>query len=231
MKTVDDPERPPRRDVVRNRQALVDAARSAFTDHGLQAPLEPIAAAAGLGNATLYRHFPTRAALWEAVLAEPMREVLDLVDRCRERSATDPWSGFAMFVRDSADIEARNTGFSELMTTDYRDAAGLLALRIRAQDGIDALFRAAQEAGSIRPDATLADAAVVQLSIATTITTFGRVAPEAYRRWVDLALDALRASDVEREPLRSGPLRGDQIRRAMAERSGAPVRARNGSRD
>ena len=47
---------------------------------------------------------------------------------------------------------------------------------------------------------------------------FGRVAPDAFRRWVDLALDALRAPEAAREPLRARPLRGDQIRRALAER-------------
>lgn len=210
--------RPPRRDVARNRQALVDAARTAFGDHGLQAPLEPIAVAAGLGNATLYRHFPTRPALWEAVLTEPLQEVLDLVERCRAVSADDPWTGFATFVRETAEIEARNTGFSDLMTTDYKDAPTLLDLRIRVQNGVDALFHAARDAGAIRPDAELADVAMVQLSIAGIIGTFGRVAPGSFRRWVDLALDALRAPAAPREPLRARPLRGDQVRRALAER-------------
>lgn len=207
-----------RRDVARNRQALVDAARTAFTDHGLQAPLEPIAVAAGLGNATLYRHFPSRAALWEAVLTEPMQEVLDLVERCRDLSATDPWAGFATFVRDTASIEARRTGFSELMTTDYREAPELLRLRIAVQDGVDALFAAGQGAGVIRADAALPDVALLQLSIAETIRTFGGVAPSAHRRWVDIVLDGFRAPDVPREPLSGRPLRGDQVRRAMAER-------------
>lgn len=207
-----------RRDVARNRQALVDAARSAFTEQGLQAALEPIAVAAGLGNATLYRHFPTRAALWEAVLVEPMQEVLDLVHHCRELSTSDPWDGFATFVRQTAGIEARRTGFSELMTTDYRDAPELLRLRIAVQDGVDALFSAGQAAAVIRADATLPDVALLQLSIAETIRTFGRVAPEAYRRWVDLVLDGFRAADVPRGALSGRPLRGDQVRRALAER-------------
>ena len=207
-----------RRDVARNRQALVDAARTAFTDHGLQAPLEPIAVAAGLGNATLYRHFPTRAALWEAVLTEPMQEVLDLVERCRALSASDPWAAFATFVRETAAIEARRTGFSELMTTDYRDAPELLRLRIAVQDGVDALFAAGQRAGVIRADAALPDVALLQLSIAETIRTFGSVAPTAYRRWLDLVLDGFRAPDLPRDPLSVRPLRGDQVRRAMAER-------------
>lgn len=207
-----------RRDVARNRQALVDAARTAFTDHGLQAPLEPIAVAAGLGNATLYRHFPTRAALWEAVLTEPMQEVLDLVERCRALSASDPWAAFATFVRETATIEARRTGFSELMTTDYRDAPELLRLRVAVQDGVDALFTAGQAAAVIRADAALPDVALLQLSIAETIRTFGSVAPTAYQRWLDLVLDGFRAADLPREALSGRPLRGDQVRRATAER-------------
>ena len=56
-----------------------------------------------------------------------------------------------------------------------------------------------------------------------TKSTIGRIAPEAYKRWVELALDAFRAPGVAREPLPDRPLRGDQVRRAMAQR-GQPAR-------
>lgn len=211
-----EPSRTVRKDVVRNRQALVDAARTAFRDQGLHAPLEPIASAAGLGNATLYRHFPTRAALWEAVLAEPLGQVLDLVQRCRERSEADPWEGFASFIRETSELEAARTGFTELMTTGYQDAPALQRIRVAIQDVLTDLWDRAVAAGVVRPDAALADVALVQLSIAATIRTFTPVAPEVHRRWVDLTLDALRAPGVDREPLRGKPLRGDQVRRGLA---------------
>jgi len=203
---------------MRNRVAIVDAARTAFAERGLGAPLEPIAAAAGVGNATLYRHFPERAALWEAVLREPLQEVLDLVRTCVDLASRDPWDGFATFVRRTAEIEARREGYSELMTTRFTGAPTLLALRAEIQTGVEALFRAAQDDGSIRPDAALGDVAVVQLSMARTIEAFGDVAPELHRRWVSLMLDALRATDGEREPLAGRPLRPNQIWRAVMRR-------------
>ena len=71
MTTSDRPApRPLRRDAQRNRDAIVEAARQVFCDHGLEAPLEQIARQAGVGIATLYRRFPNRAALLDAVLAD-----------------------------------------------------------------------------------------------------------------------------------------------------------------
>ncbi|WP_227980081.1 TetR/AcrR family transcriptional regulator [Nocardia spumae] len=61
------PSRPARADALRNYQRLITAATNAFAEHGPQVPLDDIARAAGVGNATLYRHFPTRQALLEAV--------------------------------------------------------------------------------------------------------------------------------------------------------------------
>lgn len=210
--------RAPRRDALRNRAAIVDSACTAFAERGLDAPLEPIAAAAGVGNATLYRHFPERAALWEAVLQEPLQEVLDLMRECLALSEDDPWAGFATFIRRTADIEARREGFSALMTTRFTGAPTLLALRAEIQDGLESLFRHAQDAGAIRADAALEDIAVVQLSTARAIETFGEVAPELHRRWVDLVLDGLRAPGAEREPLGGPPLRPNQIWRAVMRR-------------
>ncbi|WP_185017371.1 TetR/AcrR family transcriptional regulator [Curtobacterium sp. ZW137] len=210
--------RAPRRDVLRNRAAIVDSACTAFAERGLDAPLEPIAAAAGVGNATLYRHFPERAALWEAVLQAPLQEVLDLMRECLARSEDDPWAGFATFIRRTADIEARREGFSELMTTRFTGAPTLLALRAEIQAGLESLFRRAQDAGAVRADAALEDVAVVQLSMARTIETFGDVAPELHRRWVDLMLDGFRAPGADREPLGGPPLRPNQIWRAVMRR-------------
>lgn len=210
--------RSPRKDAVRNRTAIIEAARDAFAERGLGAPLEPIAAAACVGNATLYRHFPQRAALWEAVLREPLQEVLDLVHECQALSGRDAWAGFATFIRRTADIEARREGYSELMTTRFTGAPALLALRAEIQSGVEALFHAAQGAGAIRADAALEDVAVVQLSMARTIEAFGDVAPELHRRWVDLLLDGFRAPGAPREPLGGPPLRPNQIWRAVMRR-------------
>jgi len=218
MTTSADPTRSPRKDTVRNRAALVEAARAAFTAQGLDAPLERIAAAAGLGNATLYRHFPTRANLWEAVLLEPLREVRDLVEDCLRRAETDPWDGFSSFARGTARIEARRAGYSELMTTRYDGAPELLRVRAEIQRGVESLFRQASEAGAIRSDAVLEDFALVQISTAAVIRTFGDVAPAVHQRWVDLILDGFRAPEAARDELGAPALRPNQIWRAVMRR-------------
>ncbi|OLT00058.1 hypothetical protein BJF90_07045 [Pseudonocardia sp. CNS-004] len=70
-----------RSDARRNRQRLLDAAKVVMREHGLDASLGEIARRAGVGNATLYRHFPTREALWEAVFADFGSELLQLGER------------------------------------------------------------------------------------------------------------------------------------------------------
>jgi AcrR family transcriptional regulator len=205
-----------RKDVVRNRAAIVDAAARAFAEHGLDAPLEPIASAAGVGNATLYRHFPARADLWDAVLREPLDAVLELVDDCTARQ--DPWDGFAAWLVGTAELEARRDGFHELMTTRFTGAPALLETRAAIQSGVEELFHRAQASGAIRADAVLEDLPLVQVSIARVIELFGDVAPEVYRRWVDLQLDALRATSAPRRTLHTPALRPNQVWRGMMRR-------------
>ena len=88
-------ERRLRADAARNRAAIVAVARDVFAEHGLAAPLETIAARAGVGIGTLYRRFPTREKLVAAALVE---KVAEYAEAAREAlAASDPWAGFAGF--------------------------------------------------------------------------------------------------------------------------------------
>ncbi|MFZ7086846.1 TetR/AcrR family transcriptional regulator [Curtobacterium sp. RRHDQ10] len=207
--------RPVRKDAARNRSALLDAAGRAFAALGFDAPLEPIAAAAGLGNATLHRHFPTRAALWEAVLRDPLLEVLDVVTACEVEP--DPWTGLAEYVHRTAAIEARREGYHSLMTTRFEGADELLRIRAAIQGHVDRIITRARDAGAVRPDLATTDIAMVQLSIARTIEVFRDVAPEVHRRWVDLVLDGLRTPTPG--PLSAPPLLPNQVWRAVMQRT------------
>src|SRR5208282_6580177 len=91
---------PPRRlraDAARNRAAIVAVAREVFAEQGLAAPLEAIAARAGVGIATLYRRFPTREKLVAAALTEKVAEYAEAAEQAL--AAADPWVGFAGFVQ------------------------------------------------------------------------------------------------------------------------------------
>ena len=91
------PRRRLRADAVRNRDAIVAVAREVFAEQGLEAPLELIAARAGVGIATLYRRFPTREKLVAAALTEKVAEYAEAAEQAL--AVADPWSGFAGFVQ------------------------------------------------------------------------------------------------------------------------------------
>ena len=86
-----------RADAARNRAAIVAVAREVFAEQGLEAPLETIAARAGVGIATLYRRFPTREKLVAAALTEKVAEYAEAAEQAL--AVADPWDGFAGFVR------------------------------------------------------------------------------------------------------------------------------------
>ncbi|NQX25780.1 TetR/AcrR family transcriptional regulator [Microbacteriaceae bacterium VKM Ac-2854] len=206
-----EPARPPRRDAARNRSALIEAGRCAFAQHGLGAALEPIAAEAGVGIATLYRHFPSRTELWEAVLAEPLAQIEALVQRAL--AVADPWQAFAGYLHEVCAAEASADGMVALMTTRFDGAPGLLATRARIQQGAEQLFQRAQDAGAIRTDASPTDLAFIMLANDRIVERLGTVAPDAWRRALDLALDGLRTPDPH--PLGAAALKPNQIWRAL----------------
>ena len=108
---------PPRRlraDAARNRDAIVAVARDVFAEQGLAAPLETIAARAGVGIATLYRRFPTREKLVAAALTEKVAEYAEAAEQAL--AVADPWVGFAGFVQRICELQAGDRGLSDLLS-------------------------------------------------------------------------------------------------------------------
>lgn len=206
-----DRRRPPRKDTARNRLALIAAAREAFAQQGFHTPLEPIASAAGLGNATLYRHFPTRAALWEAVALDPMREVLAIVSEALDDR--DAWDGLVHYLVATSAMEARQGGFTALMTTHFAGAPTLIELRAQVQNGIDALVRRAHAAGAIRSDVVETDFAMIAVGMTAVVQATRDAAPDGWRRHLGILLDGLRTPSPQ--PLGAEPVGRGQIWRAL----------------
>jgi len=190
----------PRKDAVRNRARLVAAARDAFARHGLDAPLEPIASASGVGNATLYRHFPTRADLWQSVLEDPLLDVTELIATALERD--DAWLGLEQFLRGLCELEAQEEGFTTLMTASFDGAPRLDELRAGIRNSIDALVERAHDQKAIRDDVVPADFAVIILSVAGVIEATKAIDTHAWSRHLDIILDGIRTPTPT--PLPSG---------------------------
>jgi AcrR family transcriptional regulator len=102
-----------RRDAQRNRDAIVGAARQVFCDQGLEAPLEEIARRAGVGIGTLYRRFPSRTELLDAVLADALQAHIDLAERAL--AMEDPWEGFCFYLEETCRLQATDRGLNDAM--------------------------------------------------------------------------------------------------------------------
>ena len=204
-----------RSDAARNRASIIESASTLFGTRGLEAPLDEIARHAGVGNATLYRHFPTRCALIAAVFARTLAEINEACDRAL--ADPDPWSGFSGHVLFMCRLQANDRGLADLMTTRITGAPELEKLRARTQDGFRRLAERAKEAGELRPDFATEDLAVLLMANAGVIHRTARTAPTAWERHVHYTLEGLRENPSNTRSPPSPGLRS--VRAAMEEQA------------
>ncbi|MEV0650188.1 helix-turn-helix domain-containing protein [Phytomonospora sp. NPDC050363] len=165
-----EPQRRRRADAQRNYDQLVAAAKDVFHDHGVDAPLDDIARRAGVGNATMYRHFPTRRELIIAVYSE---EVAELCARSRSLLAEDP-PGDALFawLRDFIAHVAAKRELALSITDDRTGQRSALFDRWHQSmhTAASALLTRAQSAGAVRADLNASELLALANGIALTTT-------------------------------------------------------------
>ena len=177
-----------RADAQRNRAALIAAARQVFGEHGLDASLDEIARRAGVGNATLYRRFPTRRDLIAEVFAGQMTGYVELA--ATALAEPDPWAAFVTYLTRLFEIQATDRGLSELLVTSgFDDDERLADLLSTAQQGATQVIRRAQAAGSLRADFTRQDISLLMRANAGVLRSSAD--PNAWRRQLDLVLHGL----------------------------------------
>ncbi|MER7564884.1 TetR/AcrR family transcriptional regulator [Streptomyces sp. NPDC048523] len=182
-----------RRDARRNRELLIEAAHEVFTEQGLEAPLDVIARRAGVGNATLYRHFPSRAALVDAVFRAPLAGTMAAGERAR--ATTDPWKGLVGYMEAVFAVLATDRGTNDLMTTHLEGVESLQAVHAHNRATMELLLRRGREEGSVRADVTTEDVLFALAALGRAVPSLAAaVGPEAWRRPLSLLLDGLRAS-------------------------------------
>jgi AcrR family transcriptional regulator len=189
-----------RADARRNREALLAAATAVFGEQSLQASLDEIARRAGVGNATLYRHFPTRAHLVRAVFAGRLRVYRDAARAALEDD--DPWQGFADFVRTVCALQASDRGLAELVTIIGGEPGDALdAVRVSTLADFRRLIARAQRAAALREDFVAEDLVVWLMANAGVVDRMGGGALAASARLTALWLDGLRsAAAIEAAP-------------------------------
>jgi len=211
MAGISAPERGSRRDAQRNRALLIAAARESFAEHGVDARLDEIARRAGVGTGTLYRHFPTREALVEAIFAERVGEFLALAEA--GLAEPDAWAGLVGFLEATLELQRSDRVLKEIFLR-YPPGEGRLAeTRAQMREQFDELIGRAREQGSLRPDFTVPDLALLLWSFAPVIDATADTAPEVWRRHLHWLLDGLRAEAAT--PQTQPPLDDDQLSESM----------------
>jgi AcrR family transcriptional regulator len=181
-----------RRDAVRNYHRILDAAREVLGESGADASMEEIAARAGVGVGTVYRRFASKDALIDELLRLAMQEVLFSTERALARPDGHGLEELLGALGQSFADHARYASLLLARRTD--DATGQ---RIRA--AIDELTARAVAAGTVNPGITAGDVLALVLAMRGLVQAVGEVAPEAWRRFLDIQLAGLRAA---------GPLSG-----------------------
>jgi len=173
--------RPHRADARRNFDALLVSAREAFGKHGTDASLEDIARCANVGIGTLYRNFPTRQDLLEAVY---VGEIDDLCEAAANVADAPPWEAFTAWLDRFADYVARKLALQQAIN---KDSEMFRACRTSMYGSALPLFERAQASGDLRPDVSLDDV----LRMVSGIVASVYVDDEQRARVVGIALDGL----------------------------------------
>jgi AcrR family transcriptional regulator len=189
-----------RADAERNRARIIAAAREVFAEQGLAAPMEAIARRAGVGAATLYRRFPTRADLIAGTFEDKMTAYADAVGQAL--ADPDPWNGFRSYVERVCAMQAEDRGFTDVLTLTFPTAKQFEAARLRAYNGWVELVARAKAAGRLRADFVPEDLVVLLMANAGVIAATGEAAPDTWRRQLAFLLQAYAAPG---EPLPPPP--------------------------
>jgi AcrR family transcriptional regulator len=189
---MNEPPSPPRAlraDAQRNYAALLKMARAALAERGADISLEDIARSAGVAIGTLYRHFPTRQDLLEAVFLD---ETNELQARAEElASAPIPFDAFIAWLRLQIDFAARGRSMgAAVMAAKHVPGTRIYAANSAMIKAGEVLLLRAQDAGQIRTDVALAD--VVRLVYGIVMVNEHAADPDGINRMFDLVIAAIR---------------------------------------
>jgi AcrR family transcriptional regulator len=202
-------ERPLRKDAERNRRRILDAAAELFAERGLGVTLNDIAHHADVGVGTVYRRFPDKDVLIDALFEERVEEMLALAEEALEDP--DPWHGLVTFLERGLELQARDKGLKQLLLETPQGCARVGGVRERMLPIVTELVARAREAGDLREDIETEDFAVTQWMLGAVVDYGRELSPELWRRYLNLILRGMRREPSAPDALPVPALTRDQI--------------------
>jgi AcrR family transcriptional regulator len=203
--------RRPRRDAQRNRALLIEAALAVFAERGVDVHVEAIVDRAGLGIGTLYRHFPNREALVDAIFEARTGEIVDAIESAlAHENASEALDEF--FERLIV-LHREDPVFGEMLMRYPPRADRFIESGQQMERLTEELIDRARRQGILREDFTIADLTVLFWSLSPILEATIDVAPEAWRRHLSFVLDGLRPDAATDAPEPS--LTAEELQAAM----------------
>jgi AcrR family transcriptional regulator len=203
--------RPLRSDAERNRRLVLEAATQAFAQEGLDVGMAEIARRAGVGNATVFRRFPSKDALIEAIVDEKIAELLAAAERAAE--IEDPWDSLVDMLEKTAALQARDHGFFQATEEFMLRHPDLLRRHRPVFEAVDRLVVRAQAAGVVRDDVTTLDLLGLVKGSVVCLPPSRDLRDDGWRRYLSIVLDALRPEAAT--PLPVPPVTYEEIEAAL----------------
>jgi AcrR family transcriptional regulator len=189
---------PLRRDAERNRRLLLRTAYELMASKGLDVPYEDIARAAGTGMGTMYRRFPQRQDLLDALFSEHIDTVIGFAEQASRHD--DAWAGLTWFLEQQLEIEAQSRGLGELLRSRSQATALVQRAHERMTPLVADLITRAVAAGQLPAGSTPADFAAAHLMVGSVMDASRTFAPQLWRRALRVALAGLRHADLSGDP-------------------------------
>jgi len=200
-----------RSDAERNRLLVLEAAAAAFAEEGLDVGMAEIARRAGVGNATVFRRFPSKDALIEAIVDAKIAELIAAAVRAGE--IEDPWDALVELLETTAALQARDHGFFQATEKFLLNHPELLRRHRPILEAVDPLLVRAQEAGVVRDDVTTLDLMGLAKGSVACLPPSRGLRDDGWRRYLSITLDALRPAAAT--PLPVPPLTYEEMEAAL----------------
>jgi AcrR family transcriptional regulator len=205
--------RPLRRDAERNRQRILAAAAEVLSERGLDATLDEVARVAGVGVGTVYRRFPDKESLIEALF----RDRIDAMVTAAEQALTepDPWHALVSYLDFAIELMAGNLGLRQLLMFSTYGKKRISYARSRMQPVVTKLVERAQDSGDLRPDFAGTDVKMIVFMLSSVAEYAATSRPDLWRRYLTLIVDGLRPARGATSELPSPAPTAEDLEAAM----------------